>query len=265
MEREYVLGTHDDEVERLGLQHRVWRRHVLESWNRGGLNVGQTVVDLGCGPGWATADLSEIVGGDGRVIACDRSARFLEVVRRRELRNVEVHELDLDVDALPAVQADFLWTRWVFAFVRQPREVLRKAAALVKRGGSVVIHEYFDYGTWRLSPRSEVFERFVKVVKETWRRDGGEPDIGLELPRWLQEEGFEIRSRRPLLEMITPSNLLWQWPRAFVDIGVPRMVKLGALTEEEGTQIIRALDAAENAPDAWMINPAVVEIVAVKR
>ncbi len=30
-DRDYVLGTHDEELERLGLQHRVWRpRMVLE-------------------------------------------------------------------------------------------------------------------------------------------------------------------------------------------------------------------------------------------
>src|SRR6266571_4712358 len=31
-ERDYVLGTHDEEISRLGLQHRVWRPVVLECW-----------------------------------------------------------------------------------------------------------------------------------------------------------------------------------------------------------------------------------------
>ena len=29
---DYVLGTQDDEVQRLGLQHRVWRGRVLEAF-----------------------------------------------------------------------------------------------------------------------------------------------------------------------------------------------------------------------------------------
>jgi len=33
-ERDYVLGTHDAEVERLGLQHRVWTPHTTEAWRR---------------------------------------------------------------------------------------------------------------------------------------------------------------------------------------------------------------------------------------
>ena len=35
-DRDYVLGTHDEEIARLGLQHRVWRPMVLECWYRAG-------------------------------------------------------------------------------------------------------------------------------------------------------------------------------------------------------------------------------------
>ena len=46
-ERDYVLGTHDDEVARLGLQHRVWRPCSLDAWRRAGFTVGQTLLDIG--------------------------------------------------------------------------------------------------------------------------------------------------------------------------------------------------------------------------
>lgn len=79
-EREYVLGTHDVEVDRLGLQHRVWRPRVLEVARRAGLTVGRTVVDLGCGPGYASLDCAEIMGPTGHVHAIDQSGRFLSVL-----------------------------------------------------------------------------------------------------------------------------------------------------------------------------------------
>jgi hypothetical protein len=31
-EKAYVLGTHDEEISRLGLQHRAWRPRVLSAW-----------------------------------------------------------------------------------------------------------------------------------------------------------------------------------------------------------------------------------------
>ena len=49
-ERDYVLGTHDDEVMRLGLQHRVWRPRALDAtamlfaqrWSR----IQQAIVEI---------------------------------------------------------------------------------------------------------------------------------------------------------------------------------------------------------------------------
>src|SRR3982751_5316816 len=95
---DYVLGTHDEELARLGLQHRVWRPVVLECWQRTGITVGSRVLDVGAGPGYATVDLAEIVGPTGRVDAVERSSNFVNAiknaVRRQSLANVDVHELD---------------------------------------------------------------------------------------------------------------------------------------------------------------------------
>src|ERR1700756_4827918 len=98
-ERDYVLGTHDEEIARLGLQHRVWRAVVLKCWQRAGITVGKRVLDVGAGPGYATVDLAEIVGPTGEVVALERSNKFVsamkERVRVRGLTNVKAHELAL--------------------------------------------------------------------------------------------------------------------------------------------------------------------------
>ena len=81
-EVDYVLGTHDDEVTRLGVQHRVWRPRVLDAWRRAGFQAGQRILDIGSGPGFAALDLAEIVGSAGQVLAVERSRRFLDVLER---------------------------------------------------------------------------------------------------------------------------------------------------------------------------------------
>src|SRR5207248_1035878 len=55
-ERDYVLGTHDEELARLGLQHRVWRPVVLDCWQRTGGTVAKGVLEVGGGPGYAAGD-----------------------------------------------------------------------------------------------------------------------------------------------------------------------------------------------------------------
>src|SRR5213592_1014975 len=92
MDRDYVLGTHNEELARLGLQHRVWRPVVLDCWQKAGITVGKRILDLGAGPGYATVDLAEIVGPSGEVVALERSGNFVnamrESIRRRGLTNV---------------------------------------------------------------------------------------------------------------------------------------------------------------------------------
>ena len=120
-DKDYVLGTHDAEIDRLGLQHQVWRRAALSLWERAGISRGSTVIDAGAGPGFASLDLGEIVGKEGRVIALERSERFLnrlkEEAARRGLSQIQAVEGDLLGDVWPQGLADFIWCRWVLAFV----------------------------------------------------------------------------------------------------------------------------------------------------
>jgi SAM-dependent methyltransferase len=268
-ERDYVLGTHDEEIARLGVQHRVWRARALDAWQRAGFGPGQTVIDVGCGPGYASLDLAELVGPDGRVLSIDRSRRFLDTLERvrdeRGLRQIETVELDLDDGELPSVDADAAWSRWVFAFVRQPRALLERVAERLKPGGKLVLNEYFDYRTWRVSPRSAEFEDLVSVVMKSWRETGGEPDIGLDLPRWLTELGFDVRSLTPIVHVVPASSFVWQWPKSFIETGVARLVELGALTPERARAFHAAYAAREAAPNTLMFTPAVLEIIAVRR
>lgn len=266
-ERDYVLGTHDEEVERLGLQHAVWRGYAYDGWRRAGFTRGHTIIDVGSGPGYASTDLAAIVGPEGRVVACDRSHRFLEVLgaRRDALRlpQIDIHDVDLDDDPLPVSNADGAWARWVFAFVKNPRALLEKVANALRPGGVFVIHEYVDYSTWKVTPSSERFETFVQAVMRTWRESGGEPDIGRVLPLWLHELGFDL-DLKPIIDIYRPDDFGWQWPKAFIKVGADRMVNLGQLSEDDA-EAVREAERAVETSGGMMVTPAVIQIVATKR
>jgi SAM-dependent methyltransferase len=268
-EKDYILGTHDEEIERLGLQHRVWRPKVLDAWKRAGFTIGQTILDVGCGPGYASLDLAEIAGPSGKVIAVDRSRRFLDTLeaacKPRGLKNISTFELDLDEGELPAVKADGAWCRWVLAFLKKPHELVQRIAGALKQGGIFVAHEYFDYSTWQFAPHSSVHVEFVQLVMKSWRESGGEPDIGLSLPGWLNELGFEIKTLNPIIEIFPKTSYWWQWPKAFVDVGIRRLVDLGLISQERARAIAENFAAREAQPGTLMITPAVLEIIAVRK
>src|SRR5262250_3403875 len=103
-ERDYILGTHDAELDRLGLQHRIWSEHAFSLWERAGLRPGQRVLDVGCGPGYATIDLARLLGPTSRIVAIDESQRFLSFLKA-QMRAQAIDNIDTrlgDVQNLPA-------------------------------------------------------------------------------------------------------------------------------------------------------------------
>lgn len=230
-DRDYVLGTHDEEIARLGLQHRVWRPMVLECWYRAGITVGSRVLDVGAGPGYATVDLAEIVGSTGSVVAVERSSRFVDTCRAacvaRGLAHAHIHELDLMTDPLPSDGFDASWCRWVASFVSSPRTLIGKLASAVRVGGVAIFHEYFDYASWRYAPPRPLAEEFVRHVMASWRDAGGEPDIARVLPPLLAEYGFVIREATPRVFCVRPRDYGWRWPAAFLNINLERLRELG--------------------------------------
>jgi SAM-dependent methyltransferase len=267
-DRDYLLGTHDAELERLGLQHRVWRPRVLDAWRRAGITIGSRVIDAGAGPGWASLDLAEIVGPEGRVHALERSGRFLDFLHgaadRRGLRNIQTASLDLVADDIPVEGADAFWIRWVLAFVSDPRLVLEKLAAALRPGGVAVIHEYLDYNTWSFAPHLAAQQEFVRVVVDGWRASGGEPDIARSFPRLLPETGLRIKSLRPIVDVVSPDNYVWQWPASFVKTYPSHLVETGRVDQAWQDRVIAEFEKAEADPDTVMVTPMVLEVIAEK-
>jgi SAM-dependent methyltransferase len=267
-DRDYVLGTHEEELARLGLQHRVWRPVVLDCWQRAGITVGKRVLDVGAGPGYAAVDLAEIVGATGEVVALERSQNFVrameEACRARSLTNVKIHELDLMAGELPRADYDFSWCRWVMSFVSDPAMLIRKLGDVMPKGSVAIFHEYGHYETWHFFPRLPNQERFREHVIETWRESGGEPDGAVPLATLLPANGFTIRSTRPHLFCARPTDYMWQWPATFIETYLPRLIEMGRINEEFADQVRDELAKAEKNQNAIMITPLVLEIIAEK-
>lgn len=267
-ENDYVLGTHDEEIARLGLQHRVWRNVVLDGWRKAGIAAGSRVLDVGAGPGHATMDLAELVGPTGEVVAVERSARFAraaaEACRSRQLSNVRIHQLDLMTSDLPSGPFDASWCRWVASFVASPAMLVAKLAGVIRKGGVAIFHEYADYATFRFSPRRPALEQFVRHVMASWRAAGGEPDVALELPALLAANGFVVRSATPHILCVRPGENAWRWPAGFIELNLARLHDLGRVDASFIEQARQELAKAEADPTSLMLTPLLMEIIAEK-
>jgi SAM-dependent methyltransferase len=263
---DYVLGTNDEELERLGLQHRVWRPVVLDCWRRAGITFGSRVIDVGAGPGYATIDLAELVGPTGEIFAIERSARFLEFAKKacaiRGLSNVRFRQADLMEESLGKLEVDATWCRWVASFVSSPEKLVNTIAGALRPGGVAIFHEYIDYRTWRLAPRRPAVESFVNEVVASWRASGGEPDVALNFPTLFRAAGLRIVEAHPRILTVSPRDYAWQWPASFIEINLARLQELGRVNSDWTEAVRREFRAAEADPMTLLNTPLFLEIIA---
>ncbi|MGH7177353.1 MAG: methyltransferase domain-containing protein [Tepidisphaeraceae bacterium] len=261
---EYVLGTHDEELTRLGFQHQIWRSQMYALWERAGFVPGRRMLDVGCGPGFTTVDLAQIVGPSGQVTAVDVSERFIAHLRSLNHGNITGLVHDVQDLQLPPASFDAAYERWVLCFVPNPQDVIEGVAKSLRSGGVFAIQDYYNYSALKLAPPSRAMERVVAAVNESWKQRGGDPDVGCRLPEMLQKHGFRITHLAPIVRLATPESLLWQWPTTFFRSYVLTLVKLGLLSDSEAREFDEDWTAHTHNPAAFFTTPPVIEIVAVK-
>ena len=269
---DYVLGTHNDEHARLGMQHSLWQEFVLDAWKRAGICTGTRVVDVGAGPGFATMDLADIVGATGHVTAVEISSKFAQEVKDqanvRGLKNISVHIVDLMHEDIPlgsaGVTFDAAWCRWVCMFVPDVGALVRCVHNALRAGGVAVFHEYVHYETYGLQPPTPGIDSFTQAAMKSFSARGGNANIAGTLLKELRQHGFEIMSIKPIARSARPHEPLWQWPAGFIRTYLPRLVELGQVDNAFAANVLAELVRAEQDPQSIMLTPTVLEIIARK-
>lgn len=265
-ERQYVLGTDDAELLRLGLQHRLWSAQAFACWERAGVAPGATVLDVGAGPGFGSIDLAQLVTPSGRVIAVDESERFLrhlaERARSLGISHVETHAQDVQRLDIPAATVDIAYARWVLCFTPRPADVVARVVAALKPGGVFAVQDYINWAALSLSPASDAFLRVMPAVGKSWRDRGGDPQIGSRLPAMMAASGLRVESMRPLQRIARSTDPLWQWPTTFFASFIPRLVEQKLVALEDWRALEREWDERSGDENAFFWTPSMVEIVA---
>jgi hypothetical protein len=86
----------------------------------------------------------------------------------------------------------------------------------------------------------------------------------LDLPTYLAQNGFVVRSALPRIYCVGPGDYMWQWPASFVGIGLARLQELGRIDAVFAAKVKQELDEAGANPSSLLITPLVLEIVADK-
>ena len=141
---EYALGSDEAEHARL-IRQAAWLAQPTERLFRAaGICPGQRILDLGSGVGDVSLIAARIVGAKGEVVGAERDPRAVAraTTRARELGLKHVRFTQVDIAALPIEQPfDAAVGRYILMWLRDPAQVLRSVAKIVRPGGIIAFHE----------------------------------------------------------------------------------------------------------------------------
>ncbi len=111
-----------------------------------GVKPGDSVIDFGCGKGRYTLPLSQVVGPQGMVVAVERDAGEVEVLRERiktfrgqgtiTVVNAEAIELSSIADDT----VDHVFTFDVLQYIEDPEALFRTLCRVLKPNGSIHVY-----------------------------------------------------------------------------------------------------------------------------
>ena len=264
----YVLGTEDKERERLQMQHDAWKSELETLLSLSDFRSGQTLIDLGCGPGYTSFALSEIVGSEGKIIAVDASSHYLNHLKRmaneRGINNIDPVAEDVQQLTIEENSIDGALARWLLTYIPDPEAVVSKIARALKPGGTFCVIDYFNHDAVTVGPRSDICDKVFRSIHESIRHNGGDADIGDRIPQYMHNAGLEIVEIRPISGIARPGTQLWNCITMFLENYLPKVVDSGHLSSEDHAAFTKMWSAYEKNPSTFFSYPPMVGVVGRK-
>jgi SAM-dependent methyltransferase len=222
------------------------------------LRPGQSVLDIGCGPGTITVDLAALVA-PGSVTAVEITEEALNLARaeagRRNAPNVSFVTSDVHALDFPDAAFDVVHAHQVLQHVADPVQALREMRRVCVPGGIVAVRDA-DYAGFIWYPRLAPLDRWLELYQRAARTNGGEPNAGRRLLSWAREAGFVD---------ITPTGSMWcyatdetrdwwgeMWADRILHSDLARqLVNSGLASGAELEEISAAWREWAAAPDGW--------------
>jgi ubiquinone/menaquinone biosynthesis C-methylase UbiE len=270
MTDDYFIGVHARELGRLREQHLAWQPETQALWQAAGFGPGQTLADLGCGPGFSTLELARAAGPSGKVAAIDKARPFLdflgEEARRQGIGNIRTRQADLSAEDALAGPYDGVFCRWLLAFLVADLDgVLARIHRSLKPGGVLAAMEYLTLETTTCSPPLRGFDAHTQGWIRYYERHGGDTAVGSYLPAKLAAAGFEVTFTNSVGGIAGPSHPWWGWwGRLMEDFG-DKLVAEDLMSAGDLQHLRREWARASKQEDARIHTPMLVQVVARKK
>jgi ubiquinone/menaquinone biosynthesis C-methylase UbiE len=226
------------------------------------LHAGQSVLDVGCGPGTITLDLARRVA-PGRVVGIDISESVLEQARTSAeeagIENVVFHQADISTAELEFGGFDVVHAHQVLLHLTDPVGALQTMLDLARSGGVVAARDG-DYAGALWWPPDPHLQRWREVYRAVAHDNGAEPDAGRHLLAWAHAAGAaKVTPSASIWCHSTPEERAWwggMWAQRILDSRIAEQALDGGhATREELHDISAGWTAWAENPDGWFAIP----------
>jgi ubiquinone/menaquinone biosynthesis C-methylase UbiE len=164
-------------------------RNLLQ---RLGIQPGQSVLDLGCGPGFWTLPLAEIVGASGIVWALDVSQEMLDALReQRPPATVRLLRSELPRIDLPDASVDWIWGAFVFHEVEPLGGLISEIQRVLRPGGRLAILDWRPDAAHKDGP-----PRQHRLSPETIKQNLTAAGFEILPQDWQHKDAYLIEARK---------------------------------------------------------------------
>lgn len=232
---DYALGHSERELARLQKQASFYAEFTRTVLLKAGLRPGMRVLDVGCGVGDVSMEAARLVGPGGEVIGADRSEAALETARARAAGSglTQARFVSMDLREAPSLgDFDAVVGRFILLHVRDPREAFQALVRRLRPGGAAAFIE-MDLTSVQVIPEAELFTRAVGWIREAYRRDGVEPDMGSKLFSIFEAAGMHATMEAVLRVEGGPDAEVYDYLAETVRSLLPRIIDLGLATREQ--------------------------------
>jgi SAM-dependent methyltransferase len=186
----YTHGHHDSVLR----SHRWRTAENSAAYLLPRLTAGQTLLDVGCGPGTITLDLARHVA-PGEVVGIDASETVIAEARDAATRveppvgNVRFATGDVYALDWPPESLDVVHAHQVLQHLSDPVAALREMRRVLRTGGTLAVRDS-DYGAFVWWPDDPLLDRWNALYHAVTARNSAEADAGRHLLSWVRTAGF---------------------------------------------------------------------------
>lgn len=139
------------------------------------INKNNTVIDLGCGPGFFTTEMAKMVGPGGKVIAADLQPEMLskvqgKAVRENVAKQITYHKCKSNCIGInQKIKADFILAYYMVHETPNYSEFFSEISLLLQKGGKFLIVEP------KFHVNSKEFEKIARTAEASGFKTLGSP------------------------------------------------------------------------------------------